>query len=88
MTTFQVGEIAIAVNSVDYPETNGHECEIIGGLMSRTGNCGCVCNAYDIRMDDGEEFFSAPENLRKLPPDVKTTWEDSSVWKPKELVYA
>jgi hypothetical protein len=91
--TFKVGDICVFVNSRDWPEYNGEECEIIGGLalrnimVSRHGDESKLELSYKVRMlCDGELFGPVPDQLRrKRPPreDLQIVrWADCP-WQPE-----
>lgn len=72
--TFKVGEIAIMVDLRLWPEYNGCECEIIGGLEMREfwSDRDHTRHGYGVRYRgraaDGRTMAIRPENLRKRKP--------------------
>lgn len=72
MNTFKVGEVAICHGFVNWPELNGTECEILGGLkeragFERTGNF-YIGPQYLARFADGDVAAVSPHKLRKRRP--------------------
>lgn len=93
--SFSVGEICILVYSRSFPEYDGQEVVVTGGLEERVffgdrqDKTIHAATRYRVRASDGMWFCPRPEQLRKKRPpdhpDTKATW-DSSPWWPEKLV--
>ena len=73
MSTFKVGEVAIANGLVNWPELNGVECEIIsplrlGVMFDPRTDERRVGAMHDVRWPDGTETAIDIHNLRKRRP--------------------
>lgn len=66
---FEVGELAIIQNMVDYAEYNGTECEVVAPLALRywpKARLNVEC--YGILAGSNVTACVTPDKLRKLPP--------------------
>jgi len=83
MSKFKVGEIAI-ICSVDFPEYNGTETEILGVFHSGTSS-----NGVGYRCTIQKRGWSESALRKKKPPEEKTTWEEIQEitnWNPSKAV--
>jgi len=73
---FEIGEIVIGQNFINWPERNGMECEIIGELKERgssslTTGIYTVDECYEVKWEDGITSAQKPYFLRKKkPPEI------------------
>lgn len=88
---FSVGEIAIVAgpfNHHEYDKYIGTEVTILGPIEVCPVD-GSSAHRITPLENDGRTWWAEPRQLRKKPPydgNVKTTWDDLIVWKPKEVV--
>lgn len=98
---FKVGEIAIIQNSINYPQLDGEEVEILAGLELREAliqgevvkaECYLVILIGKLGPDGHSIFHSMPHQLRrKRPPrreiDTTVSWSECA-WEPMHIKLA
>jgi len=71
---FEIGEVAILIGSINWPEYNGQEVTVIGGLKPRSywadrqHTRSNIDLRYLVEAADGHIFAAPPSRLRKRRP--------------------
>ena len=89
MSKFKVGEIVIGQNFIRQLYRNSAECEIIGGLQTRTSTITGTTEVtigmkYKVKWSDGTITCQPEMYLKKKPPE-EASWEEiqkSTGWNP------
>ncbi len=90
---FAIGEIALLVYSYCYPEFNGTDVEVTGGLDLRYRWLDNSLSefskdiAYRIHVPGGPELAVTPDQLRKKPPRqdlIVVSWS-MCAWNPERV---